>query len=277
MIDLDYKKILKRSPFMATGYKGDNACISIGNSIIEPMNDALEIPQKVIDLAIKACKLFPASTMDLRRGDKAITYDVSHGYIYAANDYTIGRLEIEDHQMPDGIDQPCAVRILRPALAILNHLYKQNVSAKLFVRPYRNGSNDPMPYNIIKLADQSIFIAQRIMPIGINLFEDHLYFIRDLSYYDGFVDYAKGDYIFKHDDPAGCMGTIIKDREHASEAKERFEKAYPNVDRRVYFLHKVVKPLLKFNRTIVTAGGKALFAVVDKSIKLKAIGLPIHV
>lgn len=277
MIDLDYKKILKRSPFMATGYKGDNACISIGNSIIEPMNDALEIPQKVIDLAIKACKLFPASTMDLRRGDKAITYDVSHGYIYAANDYTIGRLEIEDHQMPDGIDQPCAVRILRPALAILNHLYKQKVSAKLFVRPYRNGSNDPMPYNIIKLADRSIFIAQRIMPIGINLFEDQLYCLRDLSYYDGFVDYAKGDYIFKHDDPAGCMGTIIDDREHASEARERFEKAYPNVDRRVYFLHKVVKPLLKFNRTIVTAGGKALFAVVDKSIKLKAIGLPIHV
>lgn len=276
MIDLDYKKILKRSPFMATRYNGDNACISIGNSIIAPLDDALEIPKNVVDLAIKACKLFPASTMDLHRGDKAITYDVSHGYIYAANDYTIGRLEIEDYQRPDGTE-PCAVRILRPSLAIMNYLYKQKVSAKLFIRPYSNRSNDPMPYNIIQMADQRIFIAQRIMPIGINLFEDYLYCLRDLSYYDGFVDYAKGDYIFKHDDPAGCMGTIIDDREHASEARERFEKAYPNVDRRVYFLHKVLKPLLKFNRTIVTAGGKALFAVVDKSIKLKAIAMPIHV
>lgn len=261
---------------MATGYKGDNACISIGNSIIAPLDDALEIPKNVIDLAIKACKLFPASTMDLRRGDKAITYDVSNGYIYAANDYSIGRLEIEDHQAPDGTE-PRAVRILRPALAIMNHLYKQKVSAKIFIRPYSNRSNDPMPYNIIQMADQSIFIAQRVMPIGINQYEDHLYFIRDLSYYDGFVDYAKGDYIFKHDDPAGFMGTIIKDREHVSEAKARFEKDYPNVERRVYFLHKVVKPLLKFNRTIATAGGRPFFVVVDKSIKLKAIAMPLHV
>lgn len=277
MIDLDYKKILKRSPFMATRYNGDNACISIGNSIIEPFYDALEIPKNVIDLAIKACKLFPASTMDLRRGDKAITYDVSHGYIYAANDYSIGRLEIEDHQAPDGIDQPCAVRILRPALAIMNHLQKLKVNAKLFIRPYSNRSNDPMPYNIIQLDDQRIFIAQMVMPIGIHQYEDHLYFLRDLSYYDGFVDYAKGDYIFKHDDPAGFMGTIIKDREHVSEAKARFEKDYPNVERRVYFLHNVVKPLLKFNRTIATAGGRPFFVVVDKSIKLKAIAMPLHV